>query len=106
MMAVDFAVNHSEEEYDWRTVSDVKCIIWKFNAGDNANEKKRRKALKDKVGKIYLDTPMIDVRHTSDKVSEYCDCIIITKQMDEWQSAGSHCFSHLKQITSPLVGGT
>lgn len=42
----------------------MKFIIWKFNAGDNANEKKRRKALKGNVGNIYWDTPMIDIRHT------------------------------------------
>ena len=49
------------EEFDWCLISDVKCIVWNFKLHDSVSpvEKKRRKLLKDKVGKQNLDIVML-----------------------------------------------
>ena len=54
------------KEYELTTVKGVECVVWKFLDKDQHSSKvainRKRAALKDEVGCIELDTPMLDTK--------------------------------------------
>jgi hypothetical protein len=81
--AVDTEVNN---EFELREVEGINCIVWKCETGNMQtgkkakSEGKRRKNVKDRVGKEYKNMPMLDSRQVMQDL-EYCDIIIYSSSI-------------------------
>ena len=97
----------SNVDYERKLVNGIKTIIWNHNpANDSATkeEKKARKAMKEKVGDENRDTPMLDMRMTSNGL-QYCDIVITTTELETWTTAICKQYSDHTVIEKEIRGG-
>ena len=96
-----------DPKFKWVTVQGVKCIVWLYNKNDDELSKAAKRAKrkeKDAVGRENLDIPMLDTKSEgSDRV--YCDIIINTSHLDEWEAAIRNQFITQQQTTKKITGG-
>ncbi len=93
--------------HEWRLVEGVKCIIWLKNtsSGEMSNRAKNiLKRTKDNLGNHNLDIPILDTCTRNGRV-EYCDLILHSQRLQQWQSAIEERFSHCKKITTHPSSG-
>jgi hypothetical protein len=102
---------HTElnNEYEEKVVCSTRCLVWNWtrthshDKKEAAKETKRRKTIKDQIGKENLDTPMIDSKMT-DNGMVFCDIIIYTNFPALWYNSCQKYFEnseiHKKSIAS------
>ena len=77
------------KEYELITIRGVECVVWKFLDKDQHSSKvainRKRAALKDEVGSIELDTPMLDTKTGRKGKQELCDAILISHNIEQWE---------------------
>ena len=72
-----------KEEYQWILIEGISCIKTCFkNDGQKVpkKESERRRKMKTELGRIHVDTIMID----SNSLGKFCDAIICVSNIDTW----------------------
>lgn len=97
-----------KEEYKWANVQGVKAIVWMFTnkKGGKLSNKEviRRQQLKQKVGRVHLDTVMLDTKSKgSNRI--YCDIIIFSNNIGAWELVIKDHFNTLTQKVRGVNGG-
>ena len=81
-------------EFEWTNLHGVSCIVWLANTTQDDLTKKTRQVLKKRktdLGNSNPDIPILDVcfRHGH---KEYCDIIIHSENVNEWEQQLKMCF--------------
>ena len=93
------------DEYKWMNVQGVQSIVWLFTS--NARSKKetvRRQQLKDKVGKIHVDTVMLDTKRKGSHYT-YCDVLIFSENIKTWETVIKQHFKNYDLKVRAVNGG-
>ena len=94
--------------YEWVTVEQVACILWKAKTGDTGGTPRQQdlnRKEKENVGRNNKDVPILDTRMESGR-SVYCNIIIYTSDVTRWANAIKKVYekTHKHSIGS-LQGG-
>ena len=96
------------QSHDWRSVHGVRCLVWSIKTttrDTNRSTKARVKREKEKLGKTYKDTPILDFCFTEGH-QEYCDIIIHSNNLSKWENSIRKKYRNLKQDTKSMKGTT
>ena len=60
----------------------VECIVWSFIDLEDDSQKAKacRRCLKDSVGKMHLNVPMLDSKTVTDG-SDFCESIVVSNYL-------------------------
>ena len=97
----------AKPHYEWTSVRGVKCIVWATKTNDTGLTNKQQakiKKEKDRVGRSNLDTPILDKMKVGSR-SQYCNIIIYTDFIDDWDMAIGTNYVEQRQKTSNIQGG-
>lgn len=94
-------------KYKHIAVQGVNCIVCLFNTNENEiskSAKRARRKEKDDVGRQNPDIPMLDTtKHGTSRA--YCDIIVYTNSIKEWECAIRKKFINFHQKTRRITGG-
>jgi len=79
-------------------IEGITCIKWLFppipdSLSKSDKDEERRKA-EVFIGSDNLDVPMLDIKTGRDG-TEFCDIIVITEHLDEWEAAMVELYSRM-----------
>ena len=84
-------------------VNGVQCIVWDF-VGSTSIDKKHKRQLKDKMGAMNKNVPMLDTKSAGLR-KEYNDVIVYCEDVVAWESAIREYYINNKQVTTKITGG-
>ena len=94
--------------YEWVTVEQVACILWKAKTGDTGGIPRQQdlnRKEKEKIGRNNKDVPILDTRMESGR-NVYCNIIIYTSDVTRWANAIKKVYEKThKHSIGPLQGG-
>ena len=93
--------------YTTITIEGVKCLVWLQNTttdSTSGSEKRKLKKQKHELGVANMDTPILDRQLRNNRI-QYCDVIVHTDHLEQWEEAIQKCFAKYKQIRQSLANG-
>ena len=98
------AESTGEKPWYLTEVQGIQCIL--FHHQPSPDERKERKRLKDELGSLFKDTPILDMKTTSSG-KELCNAILYTNNIEKWENSFTNFYKGNKytNIASYIQGG-
>ena len=94
------------DEHKWLTVRGTRCIVSQFLhlAKTQKKENDRRRAIKDKLGKVHKDIIMLDSKGSGTSRA-FCNGIIYSDNVLTWDQAFKRYYSSFEHTVKTQSGG-